>query len=359
MLYALSMNEAYNSPYQRLSELSQTLYSELLALLMDDEASRVGTPPPGTIVEKTVRGRPYTYVQYSGAGKRRQVYLGPTGSEDVAKLVARARDAWSRATEEAAPRAKLVAMLSAEGAPLPSTGAATLLEMLARHHVFAAGGVLVGSLAYVALGWLLGIRWRHAYRTEDVDLAAESRVRVALAQRPDVPAALEATGMLFSAIPGLDPRAPSTSYKVRGQALRLDLLTPLRGRPVEGPVMVPAFGVVAHPLRYLDFLCESAVPAAVPWRDGILVRVPRPGHFALHKLLLATRRPPYEATKSHKDAVQAAAVVQALLDSRPWDLTEAWAALRQKPASWGEAVARGAELLPEGVRRRLLEARSS
>ena len=67
--------------------------------------------------------------------------------------------------------------------------------------------------------------------TQDIDIAAETSICVALrAAGSDVPAILEGLEMGFLPVPHLDPRKPSTSYKVRGKGLRVDLLTPLRGR---------------------------------------------------------------------------------------------------------------------------------
>ncbi|MCB9522931.1 MAG: hypothetical protein H6702_06080 [Myxococcales bacterium] len=110
--------------------------------------------------------------------------------------------------------ARQVEMLRAAGAQGPDRTAGTVLRVLALHGVFRVGAVLVGSHAFAAYGPLLGIRWRAPWQTQEVDVAAEQRVGVAI-DGATLPAAPAQTGLPFDAVPALDPRQPSTSFKVR------------------------------------------------------------------------------------------------------------------------------------------------
>jgi hypothetical protein len=58
--------------------------------------------------------------------------------------------------------------------------------------------------------------------------------------------------------------------------------------------------------------------------SGILVLVPAPERFAVHKLILALQRP-IGAAKRDKDVAQAGALILALLEKRSEDLRLAWA----------------------------------
>ncbi len=173
-------------------------------------------------MSKTIKGQVYWYLQLRSLGQRRQVYLGPD-SKSLQREMTRIKSQWTDQSQRAASIAKLVAMLSAGGAQGPDARTGALLEVLARHHVFAAGATLVGSLAFVAFGPMLGVAWRGAYRTGDVDLASERRLALAV-PHADVPEALADSPFVFSAIPGFDPRSPSTSFRSRGTDLRLDVL---------------------------------------------------------------------------------------------------------------------------------------
>jgi hypothetical protein len=56
---------------------------------------------------------------------------------------------------------------------------------------------------------------------------AQGSVSVAVGEvQMDLLGKLRASDSRFVAVPELDPRNPSTSFKVRGRGLRLDLLTP-------------------------------------------------------------------------------------------------------------------------------------
>jgi hypothetical protein len=194
--------------------------------------------------------------------------------------------------------------------------------------VFQLDGVLVGTHAFVALGNMLGVRWSGAgIRTEDINIAGEHALAVAVPRlTADAPRVLESLEMGFFPVPGLSPRQASTSFKVRGHALRVDLLTPQVGSRTS-PVPIARFHAVAQPLPYLGYLIEQPLQAALVAGSGILVNVPPPARFALHKLVVARTRPATQQTKRGKDLDQAAQLITLLAEDRPGDLALAWEAL--------------------------------
>ncbi len=323
---------AYNA-FDHLPAGAAATYGDLLATLLA-EGPR---PPHGSFVSKVVRGRRYWYLQLTAAGRRRQVYLGPDG-EVFDELRARAERDWEAAAVDKAGRARLVAVLASFGAPAPDGPSARVLDALADQGVFRAGGVLVGSHAFAAYGTLLGVRWSDHWQTADIDLAAPRRLQVAVDDRANLRAALESTGLQFDAVPMLEARQPSTAFRVRGTALFVELLTPLVGPNVDGPVMIPGLGSAAHPLRFLDYLIEQTSPCAIAARSGILVNVPAPARYALHKLLVAPRRGAHEAAKKRKDLAQADALLELLLEERPGDVLEAWDGLAGARTPWRERI---------------------
>jgi hypothetical protein len=219
-----------------------------------------------------------------------------------------------------------------------------VLRALAEAGVFRLGGVLVGTHAFVALGNLLGARWDGgAVRTQDVDIARAARTDLDIAVpmlTADVPKILDGLEMGFLPVPGLSPKSPSTSFKVRGKPLRVDLVTP--GRSAEAkPVFIPRLNAAAQPLRYLDYLIEGAEAAAVIEASPVLVNVPAPARFALHKLALATLRPAMFQTRADKDLQQAAEVLALLVEDRPGDINLAWQATIKRGRGWERAVRAG------------------
>lgn len=315
-------------PFTRLPGSVTTLYAELLDQALGRERSVEGDGDlPGGPVVKEIRGRRYLYWQIRKGGRSVQRYLGPDSAELRADLDRRLAQRAALAPERDALD-RLVGMAVRGGALREETPIGEVLALLADLGLFRRGGVLVGTQAYRTYGNLLGVSLpAAAARTQDVDVAHDLAVALATVAEPapSVESSLGALG--FLPVPGLDPREPSTSFKVRGRDLRVDFLVPARSRASAGPVKIPALGLSAQPLPLLDYLIEEPTPAVVLSRTAVLVRVPRPARFALHKLWTAAQRPVSHHTKARKDREQAAALVEILQDERPDDLAEAWTAL--------------------------------
>jgi hypothetical protein len=313
----------------------QTLYAELLERLVDYEAHRAIGHVAGSFVTKTIKGGQYYYFQYlEPGGDKRQVYLGRK-DDALDRVVERHARARSETSDDEESIQRLCAILRAGGIMSTDTATARVLRALADAGVFKLGGVLIGTHAFVVIGNTLGVRWTGAsLRTQDVDVAAVSTMSVVIpGASADVPAALESLEMGFLPVPGLDPVHPSTSYKVRGQGLRVDLLTPARGRPT-GPVNLRRLNAAAQPLKFLDLVTESTMRAAVVDGGATSVNVPDPARFAFHKLIVAGERPAVMHAKRDKDLAQAAQVLEALVAERPGDVVLAWESIASRGGGW-------------------------
>ncbi len=318
--------------FSRLPLPTQTVYARLLDLLLTVEA---GNPMSGaTLVSKSIRGRRYWYAQRHEAGKKVQTYIGPESPEVMALI-----EKWRRGRAEAHNRAELVAMARAGGAYLVSGPEADVLARLAP--VFRIGGVLVGSHAFAVLGNMLGVRWQDAMvRTEDVDIAHDHRIAVALARDGDPVDLARALGDALPRFSVLSPTDPATSFMVRGTQVQVDVLTPLVGKERQRPIKIEAIGAAATPLRFLDYLIEHTQPGAVLGGSGVLVNVPTPGRFAFHKLIVASRRRRglTGMTKGPKDRAQAGALLRVLLAEVPGEITIAWKELSKRGKAWVTAA---------------------
>lgn len=319
--------------FARLALTAQTAYARLLDTLLTAEAG--GAFDAGvTLTSKRIKGYNYWYSQRYVDGKKVQSYLGRESPELLQTL-----ERWRRGREVAASRAELVAVARAAGAYAVSAGEARILAMLAP--AFQRGAVLVGSHAFAVLGTSLGVRWQDAsVRTEDVDLVHDPSIAVVV--EADLKP-IELDKVLGGAIPLFDivnPTSPATTFRARGEQIEVDLLTPLVGRARQEPVLVPLLGAAATPLRFLDYLVEENQPGAVIGGQGAFVRIPRPGRFTLHKLVVASRRTPQTggAAKATKDRLQASALVELLDMDLPGELELAWAALKNQGNAWVSAV---------------------
>lgn len=292
-----------------LGESVQTLYAELLDQLRAADAEAATRGLSGTFVSKEIRGRTYWYLQRSEGAAKRQIYLGPESPQLLARMDETSSHRAAAAGDEKRRR-EIVGMLEAGGMYRESASIGVVLRILADASVFRAGGVLVGTQAFTAIANMLGVSFeKGSLRTADVDVAHDTSIPLGL------------TEPAFFAVPGLDSRELSTSFKVRGRDLRVDFLR-----------------VAAQPLPGLDYVLEGSVDAAVIAGSGVRVNVPDPARFAFHKLWLAGMRPVSEAAKAKKDLRQAEQVLDVLLKDRPGDLEAAWAALRAR-----KSLSRGAK----------------
>ncbi|MGK9237144.1 hypothetical protein KXS07_35945 [Inquilinus limosus] len=115
-----------------------------------------------------------------------------------------------------------------------------------------------------------------------------------------------------------------------GQADLQTTLTPNRGSEDYGgrPTPMPALGgAAAQPLRFLDFLIYQPIRAVLLHGAGVPVNVPAPERYAIHKLIIASRRGTDSEgkAKSPKDRMQAATIMEAMIMQRQTeDLADAF-----------------------------------
>ncbi|MEN8163882.1 MAG: GSU2403 family nucleotidyltransferase fold protein [Acidobacteriota bacterium] len=320
---------------RRLDSTTQTIYAELLERSIHFEASNVlGAAGSGSLVEKRIKGRKYWYIQKSEGRGKRQLYLGPD-SEPLQEWIAQVHEERSKNQVQREELIRLCAMVVSGGVSRESAGFVKVLEILGEAEVFRLGGVLIGTVAYRALGTTLGVEFDEAaLRTQDIDIAQEPDLAVGLVHGTECGRAGErllGSDLGIQPIPALDPRLPSTSYSIRSRDLRVDFLVPARSSQKSKTVFLPAFGLSATPLRFLEFLVESPIRTVVIGTRPVLVNVPDPARFALHKIYSAITRSASFQVKAAKDLRQASSLIEVLAEDRPDDLARAWQALKTYP----------------------------
>jgi hypothetical protein len=122
--------------------------------------------------------------------------------------------------------------------------------------------------------------------------------------------------------------------------LRVDFLTPNTGKDSDAPEKLRALSTDAQPLRFLDFLIRESEPAVLLHDAGVLVQVPTPQRYALHKLIVARRRVGGTG-KETKDLRQAEGLLTALAAKRPRDLKSAWVEATARGAKWERLIGEG------------------
>jgi hypothetical protein len=307
--------------FRELPLSAQTAYAQVFDATLSAEHARSLADLPGSFNAKTVRGKTYWYYQYyEPSGRLRQVYVGPEG-EPVQRLMRRRTQVSAAAALEPLARAALA--LGCTGIPVRQF---RVLRRLADYGFFQAGGVLIGTHAFLAYGNMLGVRWSGQDRTQDIDFAhAGKAVALLLPSNIEVKTddAIASLQMGFLPAAGLDGKSGATYLIPAEPEFRLDFLTPLH-RGGDTPFVHPKLHVTLQPLPFMEYLLEALEQAALFCTSGaVLVNVPSPSRFALHKLLVQGERKASFRAKSVKDLAQAAHLLAWLVEHRPSELRRA------------------------------------
>ena len=304
---------------------------------------------------KLINGKKYWYLYISLGSSRREHYLGEESIELLDRIDAE-KAAWEANEDDRELRKRLVSLLIAGGMTPTVRDEGKLLSLLERSGLFLAGAVLVGTTALKAYANMLGVKWASELATQDIDIAADNRYTVALprSKKPiNLGQIILDSGMGFFEVPALNRKRPSTSFKIRGQEFQVDVLTPMRGRESARPVKLDDFQTYAEPLRSLDYLLEDIQPTVLLYEHGIMINVPAPARFAIHKCVVSQKRTAAFAAKSRKDLNQAEQVFQELLALRPGDLALAFAAAEVRGKVFVDDFLTGLSLIDMAVGERV------
>ena len=277
---------------------------------------------------KMIGGKRYWYLYISLGKRRTEHYLGEESTE-LLDTIEYEKALWESSEDYRVVRNRLFAMLLAGGATWIPANEGKVLALLERSGVFLAGGVVVGTLAFRAYANMLGVVWHSELQTRDIDLASDHRFPIVIPKkRKPIQLAdiLLKNGMGFLEVPALNKKSPSTKFKIRGEELSVELLTPMRGRETARPVEIAWLGAFAEPVRFINYLLDDIQPAVLLYKHGVLINVPAPGRFAFHKLVVSQRRRSSDNEKIKRDLAQAGQLFSVLVDSRPGDLILAYEA---------------------------------
>jgi len=93
--------------------------------------------------------------------------------------------------------------------------------------------------------------------------------------------------------------------------LKLEFLTPERGKGDDSPKPIKPLGIKVPQLRFLDMLFENSITV----KEGTTkVRIPNPMNYCLHKFIIGQRRK--KVHKAEKDIEQATVVLSILNPSK-------------------------------------------
>jgi hypothetical protein len=316
-----------------LSSIALSAYTDLVRLLKDDAISGIQGKP--TLKKRGDKG--YWYAAQRIGREMRFLYIGED-SDETRMRIDRTEELRITAKARQAERSRLVRLLRAEGMTPTDRATGSILFAMANVGTFRLGGTIVGTNAFRLFEGELGVRLPLGgmANTGDIDIAQFEKLSLALEDKvhPGLPETF--TALKFEPLPGLDP-GRTWRWMQGGSGQLVEFITPAFGE--ETIRDLPALGVNAQALNYLNFLIAEPIHAAAIYRSGVLVQVPRPERYAIHKLIVADRRRDGAGSlKSAKDREQAAFLIEAMAEDRPDDLSLAYATAMNLGPRWREHI---------------------
>lgn len=279
---------------------AQTAYAELSEQTRAFETTNALGGLTGSFQKLARKGQGYWYFAYrEPGGKVRMSYVGPD-DDRVRALIERFRK--SRRDRPLVPQAQSAIAL---GCTPTAPKHFRIVKRLADYGFFRAGGVLIGTHAFIAYGNLLGVCWTHGSSTLDVDFAHAGK-NVSIALPADL--RIDVHGALESLEKGLLP--------ITGKAIAM-----------------PGLTLALEPLKFMEFSLEGTTQGCIFGSAGACtVNLPAPERYAIHKLIVHGERPPAERPKARKDILQSASLAEYFLASGQ---------ARAFNKAWNDALSRG------------------
>ena len=302
----------------------QTMYADLLqSLALSQEEEH------GTISLRQIRGYDYFYVTTKDGATRKQRLLGPANDASVRAKADSIRTAAARAKV----RRTTVSALKRAYVPGPSLPLGRVLEAMANAGLFRLGAVLVGTAAYQTYACVVGAYLPSgALMTNDADLLVSSFVT------PDMPLDLEQ--ILQRADPTFKAHMSNTDERPKtfkaADDFQVDVLTKF-GRNRKSPVRIEDLKCSAEALKFMEYLSGGdTINAVALYGPGVLVRVPPPSRYAIHKLLIAPERK--GNVKHNKDLAQARDLIDVFLETDREGFEGELSAARNRGPSWRQNI---------------------
>lgn len=327
----------------------RTMFAELARRTLDGQFL-AGFPLEGWFVTVTVKGRDYWYFDLpTPEGKDKRSYVGPQSDDAITARVKAHKEIKDNIRE----RRRMVSTLRRAGLPGPDNFAGDITKALADAGLFRLRAVLIGSVAFSTYAGMLGVRLpSSAMQTGDADFAQDFAISAGVQDSlPPVLEVLQSVDPEFRAVPHEADKAMVVAFQ-NAKGYRVELLTGNRGSDdyTGKPSPMPALGGAStENLRFLDYLIYEPVRTVLLFREGVNVLVPAPERYAVHKLIVSSRRltDTLARVKADKDLTQASLLFQALVETRhDSELTEAWAEAWDRGDSWKDGICHGLLRLP-------------
>lgn len=337
------MSRAYSND---LPVAASTAFAQLQTAALSLETTRNVAHLHGSFASKQIKGATHWYFAFREPDQRvRQIYVGPDNPQ-VRALVAQVKNRTALPAAQLRPLGK--AALALGCAPVQRKHL-SVIRRLNEYGWFKAGGVLVGTHAFLAYANQLGLRWHAPDQTVDIDFAHAGRnISISLPATVKAEPHTALTTMPEGFLPLVQYRGHAgASYRHPDEPeFQVDFLTP-KAADNDDPIRVDHLDVALQPLRFMEFSLENVQQTTLLDTTGqcVVVNIPAPERYAVHKLLIIGERAGAFKTKIGKDLAQAAALVEYFSETDPEALTQAWADALSRGPGWRKRATQGRSAL--------------
>ena len=321
-----------------------TAYSQLQSAAMAVELARDVSHLHGSFSTKKVKATTQWYFSFREPDQHlRQIYVGPD-NDGVRALVAKAREA--APLERLKPLARSALALGCT--PTQRKHLSVILR-INEFGFFRAGGVLVGTHAFLSYANQLGLRWSGSDQTSDVDFAHAGRnISIALPATVKAQPHSALTTMEAGFLPLVQYRGKAgASYRHPNEPeFQIDFLTTQVADNTD-PIDIENLDVALQPLRFMEFALEDVQQATLldPTGRCVVVSLPAPARYAVHKLLIVGERSGEFKAKISKDLAQAASLLEYFSMADPDAVRLAWADALARGPEWRKRAREGKRAL--------------
>jgi hypothetical protein len=313
--------------------VSATAFAQLHTSALAQELARDASHLRGSYSIKKVKDKAHWYFSFREADQAlRQMYVGPDNPQ-TRQLVEHAKSKTPHASTQ--PLAKVASTL---GCAAVTRQHLSVILRLNEYGFFRAGGVLIGTHAFLAYSNLLGVRWVSTEQTVDIDFAhAGKNISIALPANVRAEPHAAITTMPEGFLPLVQFRSTAgATYRHATQAeYQIDFLCPKNSESDE-PIRIPNLDVALQPLRFMEFSLEQVQQTTLMDATGrcVVVTLPAPERYAVHKLLIIGERTGAFKSKISKDLAQAAALIAYFKTHDPDALANAWRDALSRGPGW-------------------------
>jgi hypothetical protein len=283
----------------------------------------------GSVSTRKFRGKSYLYVTTKHGASRIQHSLGPADDPRVQEEAKRIAEAAARARNM---RTVVSTLKQKARIPAPTLPVGRVLQAVSNVGLFKRGITLVGTAAYQTYPCIIGSYLpTAAFTTNDIDLSVVEFE--AGDNEEDIEVVLRRANPTFK--PQWHPEDKLPKVFMAADGLKVEMLTRL-GRGGKAVVEVDELGCSAVALSFQEYPAEETIETVALYGPGVLVRVPTPLRFAVHKLIVAQRRK--TADKKQKDLRQARELIDIFLETDENGLQETLDEARDRGRSWKTTI---------------------